>query len=38
MIHRIKEAIMAMSILNLIYREFLKCAVLGMATLGGRQQ
>ena len=37
MIGRIKGAIMFMSILNLIYREFLKSAVPGMATLGGRQ-
>jgi hypothetical protein len=29
---------MAMSILNLIYREFLKSAVLGMASVGGRQR
>jgi hypothetical protein len=38
MIHRIKEAIMPMLILDLIYREFLKSAVLGMANLGGRQR
>jgi hypothetical protein len=38
MIRRIKGAIMLMSILNLIYREFLKSAVPGMASLGGRQQ
>ena len=29
---------MATFILNLIYREFLKSAVPGMASLGGRQQ
>ena len=29
---------MATSILNLIYCEFLKSTVLGMATLGGRRQ
>lgn len=38
MIRRIREAFMAMSILNLIYCEFLKSAVLGMATLGGRRK
>jgi hypothetical protein len=38
MMGRIKGAIMLMSILNLIYREFLKSAVPGMASLGGRQQ
>ena len=38
MIRRIKGAIMLMSILNLIYREFLRSAVPGMASLGGRQQ
>jgi hypothetical protein len=37
-IDRIKGAIMLMAILNLIYREFLKSAVPGMASLGGRQQ
>ena len=29
---------MAMSILNLIYFQFLKSTVLGMAILGGRRQ
>jgi hypothetical protein len=38
MIRRIKGAIMLMSILNLIYREFLKSALPGMASLGGGQQ
>jgi hypothetical protein len=33
-IYRIKGAIMLMSILNLIYLEFLKSAVPGMASLG----
>jgi hypothetical protein len=37
MIRRIKGAIMLISILNLIYREFLKSAVPGMASLGGQQ-
>jgi hypothetical protein len=38
MMRRIKGAIMLVSILNLIYREFLKSAVPGMASLEGRQQ
>jgi hypothetical protein len=38
MMRRLKGAIMLMSVLNLIYREFLKSAVPGMASLGGRQQ
>jgi hypothetical protein len=38
MTRRIKGAIMLISILNLIYREFLKSAVPGMASLGGGQQ
>jgi hypothetical protein len=38
MIGRQREAIMLISILNLIYREFLKSAVPGMASLGGRRQ
>ena len=38
MIGRQMEAIMLISILNLIYREFLKSAVPGMASLGGRRQ
>jgi hypothetical protein len=37
MIRQIKGAMMPMSVLNLIYREFLKSAVLGMATPGERQ-
>jgi hypothetical protein len=35
---RIEGAIMGMSILNLIYREFLVRDVPGMASLGGREQ
>jgi hypothetical protein len=38
MMRRIKGAIMLISILNLIYREFLKSAVPGMASLGARRQ
>jgi hypothetical protein len=38
MMRRIEGSIMLMSILNLIYRKFLKSAVPGMASLGRRQQ
>ena len=38
MMVQIKGAIMLMSILDLIHREFEKSAVRGMASLGGRQQ
>jgi hypothetical protein len=38
MIVQIKGAMMLMSVLNLIYREFLKSAVPGMVSMGGRRQ